>query len=140
MGDDRGVDGGACTFSSQRLGDVVAVPRRVAAFAVAAVGAAARRLAVDRWQGELAAWLGEQARVLAGPGDQLDVDQVAWTRLHFPDQQQFLLDSIAVAASRHPGQVRDALERLAALVARQERRWVRAERRWAWPFGRPALD
>ena len=130
---------GACAFSSHRLGDVLVVRRSIAARAVEAVAAAATRLAIDRWQGELGAWLGERARLLAGSGDGLEIDDVAWTRLHFPDQQQFLLDSIAVAASQHPGDVRIALERLAALVARHERRWVRADRRWAWLNGRPAL-
>jgi len=96
---------------------------------------AATASARDRWQRELAAWLGEQARSLAGGGGGFDVGDVAWTPNNFSDQQRFLVEAIAYAAAGETGELRAALDRLAALIAGHDRAWVVVGRRWSWPAG-----
>jgi hypothetical protein len=124
-----------CIFSNERMGHEVAVPRPIASHAVAAIALAATASARDRWQRELAAWLGEQARSLAGGGGGFDVGDVAWTPNNFSDQQRFLVEAIAYAAAGETGELRAALDRLAALIAGHDRAWVVVGRRWSWPAG-----
>lgn len=113
----------------------VAVPRPVASQAVTLIALAASASARDRWQRELAAWLAEQARALAAGGSGFDVGDVAWTPNNFADQQRFLIEAISYAAAGETGDLRAALDRLAALIAGHDRAWVVVGRRWTWPSG-----
>jgi len=128
-----------CVFSNDRMGHEVAVPRHVATRAVAAFAVAAAEESRDRWQRELAAWLAEQARALGAGGRGFDVSELAWTPDHFAEQQQFALTAIAIAAAGASGDLRLALDRLAALIAGHDRTWVLVGRRWPWPDRVPAL-
>jgi hypothetical protein len=128
-----------CVFSNDRMGHEVAVPRPVASLAVASIALAATTTARDRWQRELAAWLAELARSLAGGGSGFDVGDLAWTPANFTEQQQFVTDAIAYAAAGEAGDLRLALDQLAALVAGHEQSWVLVGRRWSWPDRAAAL-
>jgi hypothetical protein len=128
-----------CVFSNVRMGHEVAVPRTVAARAMAAFADAAAEAADDRWQRELAAWLAEQARALANGGDGVDIGDLAWSPANFVDQQRFALSALADAAAAHTGELRSALDRLAALVAGHDRSWVVVGRRWTWLDRAPSL-
>jgi hypothetical protein len=128
-----------CVFSNDKMGHEVAVPRPVASLAVASVALAATTTARDRWQRELAAWLAEQARALAGGASGFDVGDLAWTPDHFAEQQRFMTEAIAYAAAGESGDLRIALDQLAALVAGHERSWVLVGRRWTWPDRASAL-
>jgi hypothetical protein len=122
-----------CVFSNARIGHELAVPRLVAARAIAAAAAAAAAAAGDRWQRELAAWLAAHARAVMGGHAGFDVGDLAWTPDHFLEQQRFVVEAIADAAAREAGDVRFALDRMAALVAGHDRAWVVVGRRWDWP-------
>ena len=128
-----------CVFSNARMGHEVAVPRPVAVRALAAVAEAAADRARDRWQRELAAWLGEQARAIALGACGLEIALIAWTPDHFAEQQAFALAMVAAGAFGTEAEVRVALDRLAALIAGHQRAWVISGRRWLWPDGAPAV-
>lgn len=128
-----------CVFSNHRMGHEIAVPRHVAAQTVAAMALAAAGEAGDRWQRELAAWLAAQARILSAGGPGFDIGDFAWTPDHFAEQQRFALDVVALAAAGEAGDLRIALDRLAALIAGHDRTWVLVGRRWVWPDRAPAL-
>lgn len=128
-----------CIFSNARMGHEIAVPRLVAARAIAAFAVAAAGAARDRWQRELAAWLGEEARVLARGAIGFDVGDLAWSPGYFADQQRFAVAALAEAAAIEHGEVKVALERLAALVSGHDPAWVVVGRRWAWPDRAPSL-
>ena len=121
------------------MGHEVAVPRPIAARAIAVVAVAAAESARDRWERELAAWLEEHARALARGVTGLEVAALAWSPEHFAEQQRFVLDAVARGAHGADPDVRIALDRLAALIAGHERSWVLAGRRWAWPDRAPAV-
>lgn len=128
-----------CVFSNAKMGHEVAVPRPVASHAVTLIALAASASARDRWQRELAAWLAEQARSLGGGGAGFDIGDVAWTPNNFADQQRFVVDAIRYAAAGETGDLRAALDHLAALIAGHDRAWVVVGRRWTWPSGVAAV-
>jgi hypothetical protein len=122
-----------CVFSNARLGHEIAVPRLVAARAIAALAAAAAAAAHDRWEGELAAWLAAYARAVMDGHAGFDVGDLAWTPEHFLEQQAFVVAALADAADREPSEVRVVLERIAGLIAGHDRSWVVVGRRWGRP-------
>jgi hypothetical protein len=82
-------------------------------------------LAVSNWEQELLAWLGEHDQSVFGSGVvSFDLDEIAWDRERFGEQQGFLLAMIDLALVRfrwerlveHPAQMSDALRRLRRLV------------------------
>jgi hypothetical protein len=119
-----------CVFSNVRLGHEVAVPRLVAARAIAALAAAAAAGARDRWERELAAWLAGYARAVMDGHAGFDVGDLAWTPDHFLAQQAFVLAMLDDAADREGSEVRLVLERMAALIGGHDRSWVVVGRRW----------
>src|SRR5262245_863164 len=130
----------AFVLSNLRMGYELAVPRPVAAHALGLAIAAATELAVDRWQRELAAWLGDRQRAAIAGGHGLDVSELAWTPDHFTEQQRFVIDALITAAARADvDDVRIALHRMAALVDGHDRTWVVVGRRWSWLDGPPSL-
>ena len=122
-----------CVFTNVRLGHEVAVPRLVAARAIAALASAAETAAHDRWERELAAWLAAYARAVMDGHVGFDVGDLAWTPEHFLEQQAFVLAALVEAADREPTQVRVVLERMADLIAGHDRGWVVVGRRWGRP-------
>jgi len=115
-------------FSDRRAGLAAElwVSAAIAREMLRATAAAARRMASDRWERELARWLAERSEVAAG----IDASEIAWSPEHFEHQRQFVVDAIEHATTRSPHA--PMLMRWRAILEAHPRAFVQFGRRWIW--------
>jgi len=98
-------------------------------------------LAVTQWEKELMVWLAAHDQSVFGSGTVgFDIDEIAWTRENFYEQQAFLLTTIDLAITRHrwnslsydPPFAQEQLKNLRIIVKNYLFEYVEAARLWDW--------